>query len=116
MIPAFGGGGSGSVRVRGAARRGVSTNKGFARRPQRLLEGLYVAIPACGGEWEWEWECARAAARTTNKGFARRPQRLLEGPYVAIPAFGGGWECGRVRRATIKVSQGGRRVSWRGRM
>ena len=31
--------------ARGARR---ATNKGFARRPQRLLEGLYVAIPAFG--------------------------------------------------------------------
>ncbi len=45
------------------ARRGVSTNKGCARRPQRLLgwgewelevmEVVYVAMPAFGGEWEW---------------------------------------------------------------
>ena len=42
-------------------------NKGFARRPQEFLEGLYVAIPAFGGEWEreweWDWGCARAAAK-----------------------------------------------------
>ena len=39
--------------MRGA--RGGATKKGFARRRQRFLEGPYVAIPACGGEWEWEW-------------------------------------------------------------
>ena len=26
-----------------------------------LLEGPYVAIPGCGGEWEWE--CVQRAAR-----------------------------------------------------
>ena len=80
-------GGVGAARARGVL-------KGFARRPQRLLEGLYVGIPAFGGEWEWEWEwewgCARGGgARATNKGFARRPQEFLEGLYVGIPAFGG---------------------------
>ena len=59
-------------------------NKGFARRPQgflgwegrrelggvvgvvgvySLLDGLYVAIPASGGEWEWGWWRAGARAR-----------------------------------------------------
>ena len=40
------------VGVSGSAgcSRVTTTNKGFARRPQRLLEVLYVAIPACGGE------------------------------------------------------------------
>ena len=47
--------GDGSGSARGASAR-RAPNKGFARRPQRLLEGPYVAIPACGGEWEWEWE------------------------------------------------------------
>ena len=65
-------------------------NKGLARRPQRFLEGLYVAIPAFGGEWEWGWR----RRVSTNKGFARRPQRLLEGLYVAIPAFGRGMGVG----------------------
>ena len=72
--------------------RAPCDNKGFARRKQRLLEGPYVAIPGCGGEWEWE--CVRAARRATNKGFARRRQRLLDGPYVAIPGCGGEWEGG----------------------
>ena len=45
--------GSGSFAL---VARGGATNKGFARRRQRLLEGPYVAIPGCGGEWEWEGE------------------------------------------------------------
>ena len=48
-------------RARGAG------NKGFARRPQRFLEGLYVAFPACGGEWEWEWVWVRAGGRACEK-------------------------------------------------
>ena len=56
-----------------------------SRRPQRVLEGLYVAIPACGGEWGGERGVGVARAR----GAALR---------------------------RIKVSQGARRDSWRGRM
>ena len=41
------GGGWGDCARRPAAASRV--NKGFARRPQRLLEWLYVGIPACGG-------------------------------------------------------------------
>ena len=65
-----------------SAARARVPNKGIARRPPEFLgwevgvEGPYVAIPGCGGEWEWEWECG-ARAVTKNKGFARRPQEFL---------------------------------------
>ena len=96
--------GSRSASARAGA---VSTNKGFARRPQEFLEGLYVAIPAFGGEWECGWtaflawvECGargRARARAPNKGFARRPQEFLAWGVGVVPELWG-VEWGESRR------------------
>ena len=90
------GGGSGGAR-------GVSTNKGFARRPQEFLaweegdwEEEWVRYVGGGRGWEWrgggrrglggvpglgggeeDLEGARRGPVTKNKGFARRPQEFL---------------------------------------
>ena len=54
---------------------------------ERLLEGLYVAVPASGGE------CARRARRVaTNKGFARRPQEFLSWEEWALGSESGSGE------------------------
>ena len=60
------GGGGGGVSSDSCIWRGVGVG-------ERLLEGLYVAVPASGGE------CARRARRgvSTNKGCARRPQEVV---------------------------------------
>ena len=66
---------AGLIKVSQGARRSFWAGwSGSGGGRERLLDGLYVAIPAFGGEWEWGWW--RRAGRS-NKGFARRPQEFL---------------------------------------